>query len=72
MPCFFHELTGYYCPGCGGSRALMFLLRGDLIHSFIYHPALLYILVMLCCLATLAVTLYARRRVPEEYGRVRK
>jgi hypothetical protein len=44
-------ITGFYCPGCGGSRALMFLLKGDLFHSFIYHPALLYILGM--CLLTI-------------------
>lgn len=21
LPCIFWELTGYYCPGCGGTRA---------------------------------------------------
>jgi hypothetical protein len=31
-----------------------------------------YVLVMVSCLATVAVTLLARRRVPAEYGRVRK
>ena len=31
-----------------------------------------YVLVMVCCLATVAVTLYARRRVPADYGRVKK
>jgi PAT family beta-lactamase induction signal transducer AmpG len=31
-----------------------------------------YVLVMVCCLATVAVTLYARRRVPVDYGRVKK
>jgi PAT family beta-lactamase induction signal transducer AmpG len=30
-----------------------------------------YVLVMVCCLATVAVTLYARGRVPAEYGRVK-
>ena len=28
--CLFHEWTGLYCPGCGGTRALYALLHGDL------------------------------------------
>lgn len=29
--CRFHELTGWHCPGCGGTRALRSLLHGDVI-----------------------------------------
>lgn len=42
MPCLFHTVTGFYCPGCGGTRAVMALLRGDLAASFLYHPLVLY------------------------------
>ena len=28
--CPFHAVTGWYCPGCGGTRALGALLHGDL------------------------------------------
>ena len=31
-------LTGVACPGCGMSRALAWLLRGDLERSMGYHP----------------------------------
>ncbi len=41
-PCVFHKWTGYYCPGCGGTRAVKALLRGDVIGSFFYHPVVLY------------------------------
>lgn len=41
-PCLFHKWTGYYCPGCGGTRAVKALLRGDVIRSFFYHPVVLY------------------------------
>lgn len=41
-PCFFHKWTGWYCPGCGGTRAVKALLRGDIIASFFYHPVVLY------------------------------
>ncbi len=40
--CPFLLLTGLYCPGCGGTRAVRSLLRGDLRMSFQYHPLVLY------------------------------
>lgn len=51
-PCIFHTVTGLYCPGCGGTRAVISFLKGDLIKSFLYHPVvpyagLVYILFMI-------------------------
>lgn len=43
IPCIFHAMTGYYCPGCGGTRAVKYLLTGHLIKSFIYHPLVAYV-----------------------------
>ena len=40
--CLFHELTGLYCPGCGGTRAVWALLHGKFWLSFCYHPLVLY------------------------------
>lgn len=42
MPCIFHLITGLYCPGCGGTRACWYLLHGDVLRSFIYHPFVVY------------------------------
>lgn len=42
MPCVFHLITGLYCPGCGGTRALLYLIHGQVLQSFIYHPLVLY------------------------------
>lgn len=36
--CGFHEFLHLYCPGCGGTRAVYALLRLDIIESFLYHP----------------------------------
>ena len=36
--CVFLETFRIYCPGCGGSRSLSFLLDFNLIKSFIYYP----------------------------------
>ena len=42
MPeCFIHYITGYYCPGCGGTRAFDCFIHGQWIRSFFYHPAVL-------------------------------
>lgn len=41
-PCLMHAITGWYCPGCGGTRSIMFLLTGHPMMSFIYHPLVLY------------------------------
>lgn len=41
-PCLFHLLTGYYCPGCGGTRAVRALLQGNICQSFYYHPLVPY------------------------------
>ena len=40
--CFFHELTGLYCPGCGGQRSFHALLNGHLLNAIDYN--LLFIL----------------------------
>lgn len=42
MPCLLHTLTGYYCPGCGGTRAVYALLHLQLFRSFVYHPLVPY------------------------------
>lgn len=42
FPCLFQLLTGLYCPGCGGTRAVKALLAGNPAMSFQYHPLVLY------------------------------
>jgi hypothetical protein len=37
--CLFHEMTGFYCPGCGTTRALHGLLHGD-IRTALHENAL--------------------------------
>lgn len=40
--CFFYTATGFYCPGCGGTRAAFALARGDLLTSLFFHPFVPY------------------------------
>ncbi|MDR1766320.1 MAG: DUF2752 domain-containing protein [Lachnospiraceae bacterium] len=48
--CLVYATTGVPCPGCGGTRALLALLRGDLHASLHYHALLVP--------ATLALAVY--------------
>ena len=41
MPCFYKQISGIDCPGCGMQRSFVFLLRGDLLASIRAYPALL-------------------------------
>jgi len=36
--CIFHEITGFPCPTCGGTRSLIALSQFDLVSSFMYNP----------------------------------
>lgn len=40
--CFLYRLTGYYCPGCGGTRAVVALLHGHPLQSLRCHPLVGY------------------------------
>lgn len=45
-PCLFHTVTGYYCPGCGGTRAVCALFQGHFLISFLKHPFVPYAAVL--------------------------
>jgi len=54
MPkCAFYVLTGWKCPGCGGQRALHYLLKGEIWQSFCQNPLLYFATVYIA--AVLAV-----------------
>lgn len=37
IPCTWHTLTGYWCPGCGSSRALRALLHLEFYQALRYN-----------------------------------
>lgn len=45
-PCIIFEYLGVYCPGCGGTRAVIHLLHGRFLKSVWYHPLVMYGAVM--------------------------
>lgn len=46
IPCFFIRVFGFYCPGCGGTRALRALLHGHILKALWYHPFIPYFAVI--------------------------
>ena len=48
-PCFFHALAGFSCPGCGCTRAVEALFRGDILASLCYNPIILYAVLCYLC-----------------------
>ena len=49
IPCMFHQITGFYCSGCGASRALRSILHFD------FYRALRYNAIFTLCLPLFAV-----------------
>ncbi len=48
--CLFYEMTGYYCPGCGNTRAVLALLQGHILRAFGYNPMIpVLAMVLLAC-----------------------
>ena len=37
IPCMFHQITGFYCSGCGSSRALRSALHLDFYQALRYN-----------------------------------
>lgn len=47
LPCPFHLVTGFDCPGCGVTRMAVALLHGDFLAAWQANPALLLALPVL-------------------------
>ena len=64
--CFFHMITGWDCPGCGGLRATHQLLHGHWREAFMLNPLFVVALPIIGCF--LARALLARitgRKIPQ-------
>lgn len=50
VQCPVHAITGWWCPGCGSTRAVHALLEGDLGLSLAAHPMVLPVIGLLAYL----------------------
>ena len=45
IPCLFHKITNFYCPGCGITRMLYSLIKLDVYQAFRYNPLVFILLI---------------------------
>ena len=43
-PCVVKEITGIYCPGCGGTRAVKAFFEFRILRSILLHPLVMYVI----------------------------
>ncbi|MBF0488068.1 MAG: DUF2752 domain-containing protein [Nitrospirae bacterium] len=58
--CLFYKLTGLYCPGCGGTRALHQLLHGNYTAAFRLNPLIVLALPFLAIGIILEIRVFSR------------
>ncbi|MGL5786735.1 MAG: DUF2752 domain-containing protein [Bacteroidales bacterium] len=56
FPCMFYETTGYPCPSCGLTRAMMQLLHGNITDALRFNPLSLLLALYLLLLPVLLLT----------------
>lgn len=50
IPCILYTFTGFLCPGCGATRCVKALLKGNLPRAFINNPIIFLLLVFIILL----------------------
>lgn len=63
-PCLILKLTGFFCPGCGGQRMILALLRGDFAGAFHYNPFLFFFLPLAGAYCVWEAARYIRKKPP--------
>lgn len=61
ISCPIHSLTGFFCPGCGSTRAVKALINGDI--SLAFHNNALLLLSPAFLPIGLAIEKYSQRRI---------
>lgn len=72
IPCLFHKITGLHCPGCGLTRMLIALWKGNIKEAFMYNQLLFILLPFFLIDVIYSIYLYItakedqiRKRIPK-------
>jgi hypothetical protein len=63
--CVFHELTGLYCPGCGGQRSFHALLHGHFFAAMSFN--LLFVLLLPLIIYFMVVFISGKKHSPASF-----
>ena len=67
MLCHFRRMTGFPCPTCGSTRAVLSLVQGEIARGLAFNPLAVVALAALICAAV--VQLFTKRRVAVRMSR---
>ena len=67
IPCFFYELTGLYCPGCGITRAFISLFKLDLYQAFRYNMLVVILLPFFIVYIIYKFLLKGSKKIPNSF-----
>lgn len=59
--CVFHEFTGFPCPGCGATRCVRHLLKGEWLTAFLLNPVFFVTVFLFAIYDVYAATVLALR-----------
>lgn len=62
IPCIFHKITGLYCPGCGITRCILSLLKGNIKAAFYYNQLFFLLLPFILFVLMYKIYLYIENR----------
>ncbi len=62
MKCVTYEMTGYYCPGCGETRAVHALLHGHILEAFDYNLLLPFVAIVVAYYYFVGLTTLIRKK----------
>ena len=58
IPCFFYQITGWQCPGCGVSRMFLHIIQGDFSSAFFDNPVIFCLLPVFASISFLMTRRY--------------
>ena len=72
IPCIFHEITGLYCPGCGTTRLIFALLKGNIDAAYNYNRLVFIMLPFIILYSLYMIYLYIVNKEDKILNRIPK
>lgn len=57
IPCLFHKITNWYCPGCGITRLIFSLIHLDFYQAFRYNPLVFILGILYGCYCIISLVI---------------
>lgn len=65
IPCFFHTITGLFCPGCGGTRAMEAIFNLKIYQALRYNALIILLLPFAIPYIIYRFILNGKKRIPD-------